>query len=270
MKKINGFTLIELSVVLFIVSLLMVGLLGPVATQIEARERQQTIDTMNNIMESLYGFAIINRYLPCPDTDGDGLENGTVTPGTGTCPAATGDGWLPWRTLGLSIQGDVWGNRFKYQVNTPDYTTIDDGICGDGTGGTISDLDLCQPTAAAAAITINTRGDNPVTLATIESKFSFSMTTRAAAVVVSHGRNSLGATTVLGVTLTATTAGTDENENDDANTNTNFYSRTFSEGAAGCTDDNNEANFLCAYDDIVMWISPNILMNRMIKAEVLP
>ena len=252
--------MIELSVVLFIISLLMVGLLGPVGTQIEAQERQQTIDTMNDIIESLYGFAIINGRLPCPDTTGDGIADPPTSPAT-TCTVANGDGWLPWQTLGLNIQGDVWGNRFKYHVTTG-FTRIDTGTCSP----TDSELDLCQ----SGNITIRTRGDDTSTGAVLESKFQYNAATLVPAVVVSHGRNALGATTILGTTMVATTAGTDENENDDANTDANFYSRTFSEGGAGCTDDTNEANFLCAYDDIVTWISPNILMNRMVKAEVLP
>ncbi len=259
-KIFKGFTLIELSVVLLIISLLMVGLLGPVGTQIEAQERQQTIDTMNDILESLYGFAIINGRLPCPDTDGDGLSDPVAS---GTCTAATGDGWIPWQTLSLDFQGDVWGNRFKYHVTTPGFTTVDTGTCAaDG------ELDLCQ----SGNITILTRGDDTSTGAVVESKFQYNAATLVPAVIVSHGRNSLGATTTLGTTMVATTAGTDENENDDANTDANFYSRLFSSGAAGCTDaaDEPTANVLCQFDDIVMWISPNILMNRMVKAEVLP
>jgi len=263
MKKINGFTLIELSVVLFIISLLMVGLLGPVATQIEARERQQTIDTMNDIIESLYGFAVINGYLPCPDTDGDGVSDPVAS---GTCTVANGDGWLPWQTLGINIQGDAWGNRFKYHVNTPGFTVIDDGICSNGAGAA-GDFDLCQ---ILGGITISSRGDNPGTVGVIESKFGITAASNIPAAVVSHGKNALGATTIFGTATVATTAGTDENENSDGNTNTTFYSRGFSEGAVGCTDDANEANALCDFDDIVMWISPNILMNRMVKAEVLP
>jgi prepilin-type N-terminal cleavage/methylation domain-containing protein len=258
MKKMNGFTLIELSVVLLIISLLMVGLLGPVGTQIEAQERQETIDRMNDIIESLYGFAIINGRLPCPDTSGDGISNPT---GSATCTAATGDGWLPWQTLGLNFQGDTWGNRFKYHVTTPGFTTIDTGICAAD-----SELDLCE----SGNITILTRGDDTSTGAVLESKFQYNAATLVPAVIVSHGRNALGATTASGTTMVATTAGTDENENDDADTNANFYSRLFSSGATGCSDDANEANVLCQFDDIVMWISPNILMNRMIKAEVLP
>ncbi len=255
----TGFTLIELSVVLFIISLLMVGLLGPVATQIESRERQQTIDAMNDIMESLQGFAIINGRLPCPDTSGDGLSNPVTS---GTCTTANGDGWLPWQTLGINIQGDVWGNRFKYHVTTPGFTTIDDGICAT----TDSNLDLCQ----SGGLTILTRGDDTSTGVTVESKFQYNAATIVPAVVISHGRNTLGATTILGATLTATTAGTDEVENDDANTDQIFYSRTFSNGGTSCTDDTDETKLLCQFDDIVMWISPNIFMNRMVKAERLP
>ena len=254
----HGFTLIELSIVMFIISLLLVGLLGPVATQVESQERQQTVDTMNDIMEALYGYAVINGYLPCPDTDGDGIADPVAS---GVCTTANGDGWLPWRTLDINIQGDVWGNRFKYNVTTPGFTTVDTGTCvADG------ELDLCQP----GDITIRTRGDDPSTGAVIESKFQYTAATLVPAVVVSHGSNRLGATTLNGTAFTATTAGTDEDENSDSDTDANFYSRVFSAGATGCTDDANEANTLCQFDDIVMWISPNILMNRLIKAEKLP
>ncbi len=258
-KLQKAFTLIELSVVMFIISMLLVGLLGPVGSQIESQQRQETIDTMEDIMESLYGFAVINGRLPCPDTTGDGISDPVAS---GTCTVANGDGWLPWQTLGLNIQGDVWGNRFKYHVTTPGFTTIDTGTCAaDG------ELDLCQ----AGGITILTRGDDTSTGGVIESKFQKNAATLVPAVVLSHGRNTLGATTVLGVALTATTAGTDEVENDDANTDANFYSRTFSEGGTGCVDSAaDETEILCEFDDIVMWISPNVLMNRMVKAEVLP
>lgn len=256
-QKQQGFTLIELAVVLFIIGLLTVGLLGPVATQVESRERQKTTDTMEDIMEALYGFALLNGRLPCPDTTGDGLANPV---NSGTCTVVTGDGWLPWQTLGLNTQGDVWGNRFKYHVTTPGFTTVDTGTCAaDG------ELDLCQ----AGTITILTRGDNVATGA-IESKSQFNAATAVPAVIISHGKNGLGATSINGVALTATTAGTDEVENDDANTDSTFYMRGYSVGGAGCVDDADEATILCEFDDIVMWLSPTVLANRMVKAEVLP
>ncbi len=256
-KKLTGFTLIELSVVLFIISLLMVGLLGSVGTHIKSQKRQQAVDTMHDIMESLYGYAIINKHLPCPDTTGDGASN---LEGSGTCTATSGAGWLPWKTLGLGMQGDAWGNRFKYHVTTPGFTTMDNGTCEKD-----DNLDLCE----FGSITIYTRGDNPGTRI-IESKFKSEAATEVPAVVISHGNNSLGATTVAGVKLAVAAAGTDEYENADTDTNTTFYSRTFSNGGDGCRDDANESNFLCEFDDIVMWVSHPILMNRLVKAEVLP
>lgn len=49
------------------------------------------------------------RYLPCPDTDGDGLEE---TP----CGTTAATGWLPWQTLGLAPQKDGSGTCFRYFV----------------------------------------------------------------------------------------------------------------------------------------------------------
>lgn len=70
----GGFTLVEMAVVLFILGLLIAGLLGPLETQLEARDRRQTLDTMEEIIDALYGYAITNRRLPCPNSDGDGTE----------------------------------------------------------------------------------------------------------------------------------------------------------------------------------------------------
>jgi len=71
---LSGFTLIEIAVVLFIFGLLIAGLLGPLETQLEARDRAATIETMDEIVESLYGYAITNGRLPCPNVSGDGME----------------------------------------------------------------------------------------------------------------------------------------------------------------------------------------------------
>ena len=254
-KKIHGFTLIELAVVLFIISLLLVGILGPVATQIESRDRQQTIEMMDDILEALYGFAIIYGRLPCPDTDGDGLTN-PAPHASGGCTAT--EGWLPWTDLGTH-PGDAWGNRFRYRVRQPDFTTLDDGICASD-----NNFDLCE----AGNITVRTRGDDISTTPATEYKFEYSAATFVPALILSHGKNGFGATTTLCVARSLPTAGTDEDENRDGNLT--FMNRIYSAGSAACSDDDDEDNALCEYDDIVMWISPNILMNRMVKAEVLP
>jgi len=49
------------------------------------------------------------RYLPCPDQDGDGLEE---TP----CGTASAAGWLPWMSLGLAPLRDASGACLLYFV----------------------------------------------------------------------------------------------------------------------------------------------------------
>ena len=50
------------------------------------------------------------RYLPCPDVDGDGIEE---TP----CGTLATEGWLPWRTLGLPPITDAAGSCLRYYVS---------------------------------------------------------------------------------------------------------------------------------------------------------
>jgi len=71
MKACRGFTLVELAMVLFIVSLLLGGLLVPLATQIEARQRSDAEEQLERIREALIGFAIINGRFPCHTTTTD-------------------------------------------------------------------------------------------------------------------------------------------------------------------------------------------------------
>lgn len=108
-KDRNGFTLIELAMVLFIVTLLLGGLLVPLATQMEARQRNDTSEQLERIREALIGFAIINGRLPCytSETDPSSALYGEEDP---VCNPAgrTTDGILPWKTLGVR-EVDPWG-----------------------------------------------------------------------------------------------------------------------------------------------------------------
>ena len=248
----QGFTLIEITIVLFIVGLMIAGLLGPLETQLEARDRAATERSLDQIIEALYGFAITNGRLPCADTDGDGVEN------TAPCAAT---GFIPWVELGAP-QGDAWGNRFTYRVSA-DFTAIDsDGVCN---GDTNTEFDLC----ADGDIDIQTRGDNPATSPAVEGKATPNLATGVPAIIVSHGRNGFGATTITGVARTAPPASNgDELENTDGDVN--FIARVFTRENAGRGDDNDESTPLCEYDDIVKWLSPALLNNRMVIAGQLP
>jgi prepilin-type N-terminal cleavage/methylation domain-containing protein len=263
-QRCAGFTLLEITIVLFILGLLVVGLFGPLQTQIEARDRRQTVAALQQIGDALYGFALTHRRLPCPDTDGDGLSDPTFDPLDPTSAiCAAGNGFLPWSELGVE-QGDAWGNRYTYAVTNPAFTRPDsDRLCnaGDADG---PHFDLCS----SGALTVRSRGDNPATGGTRESKHELATyATGIPAVVLSHGRNGHGATAIDG-TARFSPSGGDEAENADGDAV--FMGRGYTRGDATCTDDASEATPLCEFDDLVTWLAPTILNARMVEAGRLP
>ncbi len=250
----DGFSLIELAMVLFIVGLLVTGLLGPLATQVEQRDRQKSIDVLEEIEESLYGFAIGNGRLICPDcpdntgtcagvTANDGLEDLTGTVPNRDCARAFGN--LPWVDLAVP-QLDAWGRQYLYQVTT---SFADDP---DGTAATCSittgvSFQLCS----AGDITVIDKGST----CPVGAPGGMTVANNIPALVFSQGKKQ----------LTTQPLSCYEQENDGANTT--FVSTDYSrhEGADPTDPD---LNFY--FDDIVIWISPHILMNRMVNAGRLP
>jgi prepilin-type N-terminal cleavage/methylation domain-containing protein len=109
--KITGFTLIEMAMVMSIVGLLLAGLLPTITSQIEQQRRNETRKQLAEIQQALMGFAIMNGRLPCPTTQTDPSSN-LYGQEDATCPTGTPttDGYLPWKTLGVS-EVDAWGSK---------------------------------------------------------------------------------------------------------------------------------------------------------------
>lgn len=110
----GGYSLVELAIVLAVVGLLLGGMIMPIGRQLEARAYQATSRQINDAIDAVVGFAVANRspgmnilysnlsgannfqdgmrfyghrvswvpegrpYLPCPDVDGDGIEDRTA------------------------------------------------------------------------------------------------------------------------------------------------------------------------------------------------
>lgn len=222
----DGFTLIELTIVLVIVSLLAGGFVMSVGARIDQRNIGDTQQQLQEICDALLGYAASHSsadgkpHLPCPDTDGDGLENRTGF----NCTNA--DGMLPWSDLGLA-RLDAWSNRFRYHAH-PNFARTDIGF----TLTTSANLRVCDQAACTSTLATN-----------------------LPAIIVSHGKNGLGATN-SGNTPNTAPMSADELEN--TNSDANFVSHTPTPAGA------NE------FDDLVIWLSPNILYNRMIAAGRLP
>jgi hypothetical protein len=105
------------------------------------------------------------------------------------------------------------------------------------------------------------------------------------AVFISHGKNGYGAWQPSGIRLLAPPAGTDEAANANGGTppeppppNPNaswaFYSRNPAGAVGGCADPapppTSSGSPLCEFDDIVVMISSNVLIARMVAAGRLP
>lgn len=151
----NGFSLMEMAIVLTIVGLLLAGLLPTLSGQIEVQRRNETAKQLNEIRDALLGYAVINGKLPCPTyTDDPSDTNYGVAPATcATTP--TQEGYLPWKTLGMN-EMDPWGIKrvvttsewkgyWRYRVDrqfassvTITTSTLDSLVIKDSAGNTLT------------------------------------------------------------------------------------------------------------------------------------
>ena len=258
----DGFTLVELAVVIAVVGLILGAFLAPLRAQIEASRIRETERMLGEISRALIGYAITRGALPCPDVASDGIDGAAPAACTGTAL----EGILPFQALGVP-RADAWGRLFRYRV-TREFTVR----ALTGQPPEAGRLDLND----TGDITVLTRGDDPGTAGTIELKHqsvATALTRTAAALVLSSGPNGLGGIgAVTGTTLPPPSGGAaDEIENVDADGT--FVSRVHSRGAGGC-DDADETPVppppSCGFDDLVVWVSTPVLMGRLVEARVLP
>jgi prepilin-type N-terminal cleavage/methylation domain-containing protein len=212
----SGFTLVEMAIVLVVVGLLVTAMFAPLSAQRDLKDYSQVRADLEQIKEALYGYAIVNGSLPCPDINDDGIAD---IAGCGTASSSSTGGNLPWVTLG--VQGkDPWSRFYQYRVNGAFTNIFDLSTVGNTTG------------------IINVYKDNSLTIIVANN---------VPAVIYSSGKNG-----AIQPPISA-----DELEN-----------RT----TAGPKFDNNFVSheFSPTFDDVVVWISPNILFNRMVTAGKLP
>lgn len=129
-KTHKGFTLIELAIVLFIIALLLGGLLVPLATQYDMRQRAQALEQLDEIKEALIGFAIIHGRLPCQssETDSSSPEYGMEDD---DCSSPAGQGYLPGKQLGVA-ELDPWGELWRYRADSEFACPAGLAPCSDG------------------------------------------------------------------------------------------------------------------------------------------
>ncbi len=105
----TGFSLVEMAIVLAIVALLLGSLLPTISSQVEQQRRNETRKHLDEIRDALIGYAIINGRLPCPRNSTTDPSNSSYGEAVATCSTdPTAEGYLPWKTLGVS-ETDAWG-----------------------------------------------------------------------------------------------------------------------------------------------------------------
>ncbi|MGV0974422.1 MAG: type II secretion system protein [Azonexus sp.] len=182
----NGFSLVELAIVLVIVALLTSGLLLGISAQRNAAENIDAQRQLESIRDALTGFALTRGRLPCPAPPN--LANTDANAGLENC--AQQHGVLPWVTLGLP-ETDPWGNRFTYYAS--------------------SSFTAALPSGALASFTLDTDGNANIKASTSSTG---NVASNLPAVVVSHGSRAAGAWQPNGTQMSG--AAGDELENANA------------------------------------------------------
>lgn len=227
----SGFSLIEIAIVLVIFGLMLTMFLTPLNTQRNLQNRAETNVLLNKAKEALFGYAVVNGHFPCPDTDAVPDGDGEEHRNISTGACSSSNGILPWDNLGIQ-RTDAWNHYFTYRVDATFSNNVNSFTINDAEGN--------------SGIVIN--GMNNVALVSTNS--------RPALVVVSHGENGFGA---INTSQNAAT------NNEPVPTNVEELENT-----------DNDVTFVShppttdGFDDLLIWISPKVLINRMIMAERLP
>jgi len=251
-QRQTGFTLVELAMVLMIVALLLGGLLPTISSQVEQRNVGETRKQLDEIQQALIGYAIINGRLPCPASSS---SNGVESPASGGNCTNFYNGFVPAATLGLSGASnsglilDSWGNPIRYAVTS-----------WNSTSPTLNDVFTTSSGLSIVGLSnLPTSGTPHLQVCSIASTSSSSCSVANSALTASPGVPvviySTGKNGASGGT------GSDESENPNPNSADNnrvFVSHTPSKASG------NE------FDDIVIWTSTNILINRLVTAGKLP
>lgn len=250
-KLQSGFTLVEIAIVLLIVTVLLGYSVAMFPMQQQLKQYRHVDSEMDSIIEHLVAFAQVNGRLPCPDTSTDNvlpvniIDGAEDRDGTNACEAYFG--FLPAETLGINgkydaagVLIDPWSQRYGYAISDLDVAgdkvwVTANGIRAAGIANSTPDLFICSDSNILGNhVNCTAAGSNQVV-------------GNVAAVVISLGKD---------YELPASSNIQAENA-DDFHDGTNDKVYIFT----GRRDD---------YDDVVKWVSTNLLFSRMIAAEQLP
>ena len=285
----SGFTLIEIAIVLLIVSILLGYTVALFPKQQELKRYQAVEREMDNVIAAIVGFAQVNGRLPCPAIPNSaGIEDGG-----GNVDCNNFGGFVPVNTLGFSgklnedsLLLDPWGNPYRYYVSDSDADGggVDDSdfvINGEmravglvdiipGPPDGYIDLDGQYVICDVGDATLNQVCDAPAVEVFGNALGAGGPYAGAPFVLISHGKNwneaAAAGDELVNMGSTLTTAFVPPIPNGPAQSpyflkDESAGETTFVKRLTGFADD---------FDDVVKWVSPNILFSKMIEAGQLP
>ncbi len=217
---------------------------------------------LNNIESALYGFAIAYDRLPCPTMPGRGAQSIPLNPLSDCADANAINGYIgfvPSAALGISgpvncdgLLIDPWGRPYRYSVTMADAGLVPGGdfitgggIHNEGMENVRPNLRICRDIDAGCSS--STSAGNIITQNAVAVVFSMGEpATNSNAENENAGED--GRTVASQCELADYELGND----------TNYYSSPIIE-----VDSRH-------YDDILIWISPTILFNKLLEARRLP
>lgn len=249
----RGFSLVEMAIVLVVMGALLGGLVLPLRQTVEQTRRSDAKAQLAEIRHALLGFAASRGRLPCPATPPSaGLEDPI---GGGNCIRQ--HGFLPARTLALHgrVNGDgllldPWNGPVHYSVTQTDNGAVPGAdftsagqMAAEGLGTLLPDLVVCSRASGSASACT---GSGNRTLAD-----------EAVAVVHTAGRNraTFSSASETENSGEAVVGGGATGQDYRLGNDRVFVARAYDEAT---------------FDDVVDWLSPNVLYDRMIAAGALP
>ena len=251
--------------VLIIISLLLGGLMLPLAAQDRLRRTEETRKTLETAHDTLLGYALAQQRLPCPGWDGSWTTDPTDshggeyfasggTSGNGRCQDFY-RGLVPARTLGIGPVDergfliDGWGRPIRYAVAKSNQAnpafTQNRGIAD--TYRTHGDFPVAELKICASAIGASTSDCAGAALQLADGPI---------AVLYSLGPN-------------AGQNGDDERQN--PNTTEPGHPGFLQPDPVFVSHEPTPATASAGeFDDLMIWLSPNILYYRLLAAGRLP
>lgn len=231
-QRADGFSLVELAIGILVIALLLGSILVPLSTQVEQRKISETQKALGEIKEALIGFALTQGYFPCPAASTTNGSEGMRT--TGVCNDR--QGLLPWAALGTP-KLDAWGHAFRYSVS-PNFSNSTSRF----SMTSAADISIDSRDATGTVVDLSNANEIPV-------------------VVYSVGRNGNWGTNDDGNAVGDVSGTNVDEDTNSGGTGQVFFSRTLTTSTAITGGE---------FDDIIDWISPMLVFNRMVAAGKLP